>query len=152
MENRKQSRYIDIPKFRGEIEKVLREAVESWDEAAGDYVRYMKDTAYDYMPDYVEGIVDDTIKSFDIYLHRDTTRLFGNFADIQLDYEREHEGKSFRKLVKNIDSGIENADAQEFREWTVNWYFNAFGTYNLKYKWTEFMEDIGADCEDNYSI
>ena len=148
MKTEKKSHYIDIPKFRDEIESVLCEAVNSWDETAGEYVKYMKDSANEYMPDYIEGIIDDTIQSFDKYVHRDDTSLFGNFSDIRLDYEREHEGKSFRKLIADIDSGIENADTKEFREWTIGWYFTAFGTFNLKYKWGEFMEEVNADNED----
>ena len=27
------------------------------------------------------------------------------------------------------------------------WYFEAFGTYNLKYKWSEFMGEVAADYE-----
>lgn len=145
MNTQQKSRYINIEKFRGVVEGILREAVDSWDASVGEYVRFMKDCAEDYLEEYVDGVMEDTIISFDNYVHRADTSIFGNFADICRDYEREHKGKSFRKLIEQIDADIVNADVEEFKEWTMGWYFNAFGTYNLKYNWTQFMEDMSDD-------
>jgi len=147
MDTEKKSPYFDVQKFKSAIEETLREAVESWDETAGDYVRYMKDCADDYMDEYVDGIIEETIKSFDTYVHRDDTSMVGNFCDIRYDYEREHKGQSFRALIEKIDANMGGEDVDEFREWSVGWYFTAFGTYNLKYNWAQFMEDVSGDCE-----
>lgn len=151
-DNRQESPYIDIPKFREEIKNILIDATNDLDEGAGEYVRYMKDSADDYIDEYVDGIVGDTIKSFDKLVHRDDTSMFGNFADIKVDWEREHKGgKRFRELIQEIDAGERNSDTQEFKTWTIDWYFNAFGTYNLTYKWTEFLEEVAYDpSEDEY--
>ena len=144
----KTSPYIDIPKFRKEIEDVLNDATDSLDEDAGTYVQYMKDAADDYMDEYVDSIVDNTIKSFDKYVHQNDTSMVGNFADIKFDYEYEHKGKKFRDIIEMIDSGEKNSDTEEFKEWTIGWYFDAFGTYNLKYKWLGFLEEVAYDEDE----
>lgn len=142
------SRYVNVEAFRTAIEGVIDDTTKSWDYAV-EYVQSMKDAAEDYRDEYVDGIVEDTIVSFDKYVHKSDTSLWGNFADIQMDYDREHPGKAFRKVIAMIDAGEENADTVEFRDWAVDWYFTAFGTYNLSYKWTEFMEEITYDYEDD---
>ena len=129
-----------------EIKEVLEEATEKWPEG------YMKDCADDYIDDYVDMVVEDAVKSFNKLVHRDDTSMFGNFKDIRYDWEGFHHelphGCTLREVVELIEAGEENEITKEFKDWAVDWYFEAFGTYNLKYKWTEFMEEATYDEED----
>lgn len=151
--NQKESPYIDIPKFREEIKDILKADVDEleYDENEPDelYLKYMKDAAPDFIDDYVDGIVEDTIKSFDKLVHRSNTSMVGNFADIRYDWDGYHKeyphGVSFNEVIEMIDNGEDNEKTREFKTWTIDWYFNAFGTYNLKYNWNEFLEEIAAD-------
>ena len=134
--------HVNVAKIRDSIEKVLKDATENWPDG------FVKDSAGDYMEAYVDSVVDNTIRSFNTYVHREDTSIPGNFCDIRIDYRREHDGKSFRKVVADIDHGIENADTKEFRDWAVEWFFTAFGTFALKYNWTTFMEEVACDDEE----
>ena len=73
--------------------------------------------------------------------------MSGNFADIRLDWEREHEDVSLDEVVEMIDNGEINDITNEFRSWSVDWYFRAFGTYNLKYNWGEFISNEVAEMD-----
>ena len=140
------SEFVDSDRLRGEIKEVLEEATEKWPEG------YMKDCADDYIDDYVDMVVEDAVKSFNKLVHRDDTSMFGNFKDIRYDWEGFHNelphGCTLREVVELIEAGEENEITKEFKDWAVDWYFEAFGTYNLKYKWTNFMEEITYDEED----
>ena len=144
--------FVDSDRLRKEIKEVLEEETSGWDETAGDYVQYMKDSAPDYIDDYVETVVEDAVQSFNKLVHRDDTSMFGNFKDIRYDWEGFHNelphGCTLKEVVQMIDAGEENEITKEFKDWAVDWYFEAFGTYNLKYKWTNFMEEITYDEED----
>ena len=143
--------FVDSDRLRKEIKEVLEEETSGWDETAGDYVQYMKDSAPDYIDDYVDMVVEDAVKSFNKLVHRDDTSMFGNFKDIRYDWEGFHNelphGCTLREVVEMIDAGEENEITKEFKDWAVDWYFEAFGTYNLKYKWSEFMEEVSDDYE-----
>ena len=144
--------FVDSDRLRKEIKEVLEEETYGWDETAGDYVQYMKDSAPDYIDDYVETVVEDAVQSFNKLVHRDDTSMFGNFKDIRYDWEGFHNelphGCTLKEVVQMIDVGEENEITKEFKDWAVDWYFEAFGTYNLKYKWANFMEEITYDEED----
>ena len=77
--------------------------------------------------------------------------MFGNFKDIRYDWEGFHNelphGCTLKEVVQMIDAGEDNEITREFKDWAVDWYFEAFGTYNLTYKWSEFMEEVSADYE-----
>lgn len=138
--------FINVERFRKEIREVLDEATNSWEEG------YMKDCADDYIDEYVETIVEDAIRSFDKLVHRDDTSMTGNFKDIRYDWEGFHReyphGSSLKEIVEMIDAGEDNEFTREFKDWAVDWYFEAFGTYNLKYNWVNFMEEATYDEED----
>ena len=53
--------FVDSDRLRKEIKEVLEEETSGWDETAGDYVQYMKDSAPDYIDDYVETVVEDAV-------------------------------------------------------------------------------------------
>lgn len=138
--------FINVERFRKEIREILDIETKSWEPG------YMQDFADDYIDEYVEGIVDDTIDSFNTLVHRADTSMWGNFADIKYDWEGFHKeyphGSSLKEIVEMIDSGEDNEFTKEFKDWAVDWYFKAFGTYNLKYNWANFMEEAAYDEED----
>ena len=138
--------FVNVSRFRQEIKEVLEEATEKWPEG------YMKDCADDYIDEYVEMIVEDAVRSFNKLVHRDDTSMSGNFKDIRYDWDGFHReyphGCSLSEVVEMIDAGEDNEFTKEFKDWAVDWYFEAFGTYNLTYKWTEFMEEATYDEED----
>ena len=75
--------------------------------------------------------------------------MTGNFADVELNYSRDFNGADFRDVVEKIDNGREDSETKQFRDWLVDWYFKAFGTYNLKYNFINFVSDFTADYEDD---
>ena len=95
----------------------------------------------DYINDPEWGLVASTMRDMEKYVHRSDTGMSGNFADIRLDWERDHEDVSLDEVVEMIDNGEVNDITNEFRSWSIDWYFRAFGTYNLKYNWGEFISN-----------
>ena len=143
--------FLNVERFRKEIKEVLEEETSGWDETVGDYVQNMKDSAPDDIDEYVDMIVEDAIESFNKLVHKDDTSMSGNFKDIRYDWDGFHReyphGVSLKEVVEMIDAGEDNEFTKEFKDWAVDWYFEAFGTYNLKYNWSNFMEEVSADYE-----
>ena len=140
--------FLNVERFREEVTEVLQEEADSWADDTGS----MKYNAEEYLEQYVEGIVDDAIESFNELVHRDDTSMSGNFADIRYDWEGFHNelphGCTLKEVVEMIDAGEENEVTQEFKDWAVDWYFRAFGTYNLKYNWTDFISELAYNDDE----
>lgn len=104
-----------------------------------------------YVEDYAYITTESTCKDMDEYVHRKDTKMWGNFANIRQDWnitknfvESEVEPwGDFDDIIKSIDDNtICKEDLEKFQTWALDWFFTAFGTYNLKYNFNNFIYEI----------
>ena len=89
------------------------------------------------------------------YVHLKDTKMCGNFANIREDWDDikdfvESDVEPFGKfddVIESIDNAtISEEDLAKFQEWCLNWFYTAFGTYNIKYQILCTIADI--ECEE----
>ena len=105
-----------------------------------------------------ESLAASHVKDMAKYVHQSDTKIWGNFANIREDWdyipdfvlsEVKPWGR-FDDVVKSIDDKtISEEDLAKFQQWCEDWFFTAFGTYNLEYN---FGTDLGElayydECE-----
>lgn len=120
---------------------------------------YDDPTEYEwYAEDEAERLASSHVKDMEEYVHMSDTKLYGNFANIREDWDYipdfvKSEVKPwgrFDDVVKSIDDKtISEEDLAKFQQWCEDWFFTAFGTYNLEYN---FATDLGElayydECE-----
>ena len=66
----------------------------------------------------------------------------GNFADIENDYF-----DLFPEMVKRLDAAEDSERANDDREYLSSWYFYAFGTFGIKYNFSNELQDLSYDLE-----
>jgi len=84
----------------------------------------------------------------------------GNFADIEGDYpahitgtrwSSEYAGddyfRLFPQMVARLDAAEDSKQADEDRACLMDWYFDAFGTFGIKYNFQGFLSDIAYRLE-----
>ena len=143
--------FMNKSELQSSFEDILNETIDQWkendDKDSLDMAEQGEAWKDDYINDPEWGLVASTMRDMKKYVHRSDTGMSGNFADIRLDWEREHEDVSLDEVVEMIDNGEINDITNEFRSWSVDWYFRAFGTYNLKYNWGEFISNEVAEMD-----
>lgn len=96
----------------------------------------------DYAYHLTNSIADDMKK----YIDSGKYSISGNFNNIKTDYENEHKGVSFERVVDSIRNGVSNGATEEFKNWSENWFWQTFGTYNIQYKFAdaanEFLDEF----------
>lgn len=98
------------------------------------------DCGYDYAGELYEKLQQQLYK----YVSGTDYKMSGNFANIAWDWDRDHkDGISFYDLRKKLLDGVEDADTNEFSTWAIDWFFHAFGTYNMCYN---FATDLGEEA------
>lgn len=124
----------------GEYEKILKGcddeerqyyelAWQLWDDCDYDYAGELYKKLQQQMYEYVSG---------------SDYKMFGNFANIQWDWDDDHkDGIKFADLRKKLLDGVNDADTDEFSTWAIDWFFHAFGTYNMCYN---FATDLGEEA------
>lgn len=122
--------YEDILKGCDDKERQYYEmAWQIWDDCGYDYAGELYKKLQQQMYEYVSG---------------SDYKMFGNFANIQWDWDDDHkDGIKFADLRKKLLGGVKDADTDEFSTWAIDWFFHAFGTYNMCYN---FATDLGEEA------
>lgn len=102
-----------------------------------------------YYRDLVDGIQEDMYK----YINKGGDyKIPGNFERINWSWDEDHKnGIKFNELRKKLLDGIDDADTQEFSTWGIDWFFKAFGTFGITYKFRDMINDIADEYENEES-
>lgn len=87
--------------------------------------------------------------------------MIGNFANIEEDYpahitgtywSSEYDGddyfRLFPQMVARLDAAEDSEQANEDREYLEEWYFYAFGTFGIKYNFSNDLNEIAYMLEE----
>lgn len=53
-------------------------------------------------------------------------------------------------MVARLDAAEDSEQANEDRAYLEEWYFKAFGTYNIKYNFSNELEEVHSMMEEDY--
>lgn len=114
-----------------------------------------RNACYDLHDDYEELIEDEARRNaekiiFDMnrYIHIPDKTIYGNFNKIDRDWNSNH-NENFDDMVKSVDDNtISDKQLAEVQEWCFDWFIDTFGTYGLKYKFTNTICEFEADYEE----
>lgn len=130
------------------VEETLRNLYTNCIDDADTYEDIIEEFAYHN----AEQICDD----MRTYVHRKDTRMTGNFCNIREDWEETPDfigsevkpwGK-FDEVVKSIDEDtISEEDLKKFQQWALDWFFRAFGTFNICYNFQTLVSDLEYEKE-----
>lgn len=153
--------YIGVDAFAEEIESLYREALDGY-ENKEEIEEYISDSFGD---NYIHTLaVEFAIKQNEDmkkYLHMNSHRMDGNFANIEEDYPKyrtgtflpsEYDGDDyfdlFPEMVKRLDAAEDSERANDDREYLSSWYFYAFGTFGIKYNFESDLSEISDTLEE----
>lgn len=154
--------YIGVESFAKTIENLYRECLENYDNA-----EEIEETIADLYGMNIQSLAwDFTLEAnreMKRYLHKKDHRMIGNFANIEDDYparitgtrwSSEYGGDDyfdlFPQMVARLDAAEDSEQADKDRAFLKEWYFCAFGTYNIKYNFNEDLAEICYMIEEDY--
>ena len=145
--------FIDIDGLFETINKVYqkegRNLIECYEDFGG---------IEDYCEECAMSCASRTAEDFKIYCNKRDTSIWGNFNNVKYDYERDHDGTTFKDILAKLNASIDDAETREFKTWAVKWFLDTVGTYNLAYNfsndltsffWDEILEfEARKDAEE----
>lgn len=120
----------------------------------GDDLAMGEDTAVEFAEEEAERLTESHIRSMSAYVHQSDTKMMGNFADIREDWDyiptfvksEVTPWGRFDDVVKSIDDEtISDEDLEKFQTWCEDWFWTAFGSYNIKYNFGTWLADIADE-------
>lgn len=135
--------FMDIDKMRETLIELYNEELDSFGIERELYEDEVEEYAEFYAIEYEESMFK--------YCHFEDTSMMGNFANIRQDWDYipDFVGSEvkpwgrFDEIIKSIDEKtISEEDLAKFHIWAEDWFFTAFGTYNIKYNFGNHISDL----------
>lgn len=154
--------YIGVESFAKVIESLYRECLENFDDS-DDLEEYIADLYGKNIQSLAWEFTLEANREMKKYLHLNDQRMDGIFANLYNDYPRhvtgtfwatDYDGDDYYDLypamVARLDAAEDSEQANEDRAYLEEWYFKAFGTYNIKYNFSNELEEIHSMMEEAY--
>lgn len=154
--------YIGVASFAKTIENLYRECLEKFDNAE-DMEEYIADCCGKNIQNLAWEFTLKVNREMKKYLHLSDQHMNGNFANLYNDYPRhvtgvfwatDYDGDDYYNLypqmVARLDAAEDSEQADKDREYLEEWYFKAFGTYNIQYNFSNELEEIHSMMEEDY--
>lgn len=154
--------YIGVKSFAAVIESLYRECLENFDDAE-DLEEYIADVFEKNIQSLACNFTLKANREMKEYLHLSDQRMIGNFANLYNDYPRhvtgtfwatDYAGNDYYDLypamVARLDAAEDSEQANEDRAYLEEWYFKAFGTYNIKYNFGNNLEEVHSMMEEDH--
>ena len=156
--------YIGVASFAKTIENLYRECLEKFDNAE-DMEEYIADCCGKNIQNLAWDFTLEANREMKKYLHKDSQHMNGNFADLSMDYPKHRTGtfwvseydgpvaeyfNLYPQMVARLDAAEDSEQADKDREYLEEWYFEAFGTYNIQYDFSNELEEIHSMMEEDY--
>ena len=151
--------YISVRNFAKAIETLYRECLEDY-ENSEDIEEYLADFEGFNVQSLAWDFTMKANRDMKKYLHMQNHRMEGNFANIEDDYpahitgtrwSSEYAGddyfRLFPQMVARLDAAEDSKQADEDRMYLMDWFFDAFGTFGIKYNFQGFLSDIAYRLE-----
>ena len=119
----------------------------------------------DLIDEMAYNVAEQTVEDMHIYVHRDDTHINGKFNNIRNDWDyikqsfwvaKDENSKAveikpfgrFDDMVKGMDEGtLTDEQVEIVQTWCEGWFFETFGTYNLKYNFQTVIGEIEYEEE-----
>ena len=154
--------YIGVESFAKVIESLYDECLEKSDDA-DDLREYISDVCEKNIQAMAWDFTLEVNKEMKKYLHKDSQHMNGNFANLYEDYPKhitgvwwasDYDGDDYYDLypqmVARLDAAEDSEQANKDRAYLEEWYFKAFGTYNIKYNFSNELEEIHSMMVEDY--
>lgn len=154
--------YIGVESFAKTIENLYRECLDNYDNAE-DMEEYIADVFEKNIQSLAWDFTLEANREMKKYLHLPDQHMDGNFADLSMDYPKHRTGtfwvseydgpvaeyfSLYPDMVARLDAAEDSEQADKDREYLEEWYFYAFGTFGIKYNFSNELEEIHYMMEE----
>lgn len=153
--------YIGVKSFAKVIENLYRECLENFDDAE-DMEEYIADLYGKNIQSLAWEFTLKVNREMKKYLHLDDQHMNGNFANLYEDYPKhitgvwwasDYDGDDYydlyHQMVARLDAAEDSEQANEDRAYLEEWYFKAFGTYNIQYNFSNDLQEIHSMMKED---
>lgn len=147
--------YLDTEYLQTELESIFKSAI---NEMVDEDNKNLIETEFgdEFIEERSVILAEEFNADMKKYLHQNNHRIDGNFNNVNYDYnnhingEVEFNDKLLADLIQRLDNNQQDAQTKSDRHWLVDWFFETFGSWGLKYNLqTEISEYLYYAEQEN---
>lgn len=138
--------YLNVSRLQGELLTIYKEERDGWiDEWNREFLmcEFSDESLEELAMEKAHEFNEDMRK----YLNMSDHKIVGNFNNIDYDYPAHINGvigynsSLVNAMIARLNAGEQSEQANADRDWLVDWFWETFGSWNLRYNFTDYIAE-----------
>ena len=138
--------YLNVSRLQGELLAIYKEECDGWiDEWNREFLMY------EFSDESLEELAVEKAHEFNEdmrkYLNMSSHKIDGNFNNIDYDYpahvngEIKYDRPLVDAMIARLNAGEQSKQADADRDWLVDWFWETFGSWGIRYNFSDCIAD-----------
>lgn len=138
--------YLNVNRLQGELLAIYKEERDGWiDEWNREFLmcEFSDENLEELAVEKAHEFNDDMRK----YLNMSDHKIVGNFNNIDYDYPAHingvigYDSSLVNAMIVRLNAGEQSEQANADRDWLVDWFWETFGSWNIRYNFTDCIAE-----------
>lgn len=141
-----QKLYLNVSRLQGELLAIYKEERDGWvDEWNREFL--MREFSDESLEELAMKKAYEFNEDMRKYLNMSNHKIDGNFNNIDYDYPAHINGvigynsSLVNAMIARLNAGEQSEQANADRDWLVDWFWETFGSWNLRYNFTDYIAE-----------
>lgn len=148
-----EKKYLNVDRLANDLLSIYKECRDGF---INDDNRSFLENEYsdEYLEEYAWLMTWQFNDNMKAYLNLKDHKIDGNFNNIDYDYPLHIYGKvEYNKpmvsaMIERLNNGEESEQADADRDWLVDWFWETFGTFGVKYNFDSAISEMLYEFEN----
>lgn len=145
--------FLNFDRLFNELLQLYKDARDEWlDDNNRDFL--MNEVSDDFLEEMAWERATEFDRDMGKYLNMKDHKIWGNFNNIDYDYPHningvvEYDTPLVNAMIARLNAGEQSDQADADRDWLVDWFWETFGSWGLKYNFDSWIADLLYEFEN----
>lgn len=145
--------FLNFDRLFNELLQLYKDARDEWlDDNNRDFL--MNEVSDDFLEEMAWERAVEFDRDMGKYLNMKDHKIWGNFNNIDYDYPHhinevvEYDTPLANAMIARLNAGEQSDQADADRDWLVDWFWETFGSWGLKYNFDSWIADLLYEFEN----
>lgn len=145
--------FLNFDRLFNELLQLYKDARDEWlDDNNRDFL--MNEVSDDFLEEMAWERATEFDRDMGKYLNMKDHKIWGNFNNIDYDYPHhingvvEYDTPLANAMIERLNAGEQSEQADADRDWLVDWFWETFGSWGLKYNFDSWIADLLYEFEN----
>lgn len=145
--------FLNFDRLYNELLQLFKDARDEWlDDNNRDFL--LDEVSDNFLEEMAWERATEFDRDMGKYLNMKDHKIWGNFNNIDYDYPHhingvvEYDTPIGHAMIARLNAGEQSDQADADRDWLVDWFWETFGSWGLKYNFDSWIADLLYEFEN----